>query len=125
MGFCIGALSGDEAHIQNAQIIVLMALYALLAGYFLLLHPFVRTRTNWTEGFLAVFVFLFLSVCLYTIASDDGEGEKKDGVTAALVALVVLALALRVWFMLHASVGRLAKLGPSTRFAEHFFTHWG
>ena len=116
VGICIGSLSGDEQHIQNAQIVVLMILYALLGTYFIALHPFVRVRTNRTEGVLALLVFVFLATCLYTIAADGSHS--KDTVTAALVSLVALALALRIYFMVHATVDRLQKIGGTAGLAR-------
>ena len=97
-GLAIGALGGEDRKV--AQVIILMALFALLAGFFFLSHPFIQRRTNLVEGALSVCVFLFLCVNLWTAEQYEatGTGQEKlkkgrgvtTGVMGALLAAAVL-----------------------------------
>ena len=109
VGLAIGALGGEARKV--GQVIVLMALFALLAAYFFLSHPFIQRRTNFVEGALSVFIFTFLCVNLWTAENyqtSDKELQAKRSVTTTVMgALLGAAMLLRVWWMAHAVHARL------------------
>ena len=109
VGVCVSAFGGDSTQAQATQVASLLVLYLLFSGYLYYNQPFMHRQTNVTEATVSMMVCVFCLVCVVLIGvADDtgGTSAPEDEITGVLVAIVVLAVALRLYKMLHASASR-------------------